>query len=145
MAGIAVALFVFMQLLGSLTVRIFVDDASVIALGRSGLCLTSWFYLFLGMIYVSRGIQNGVGDAVFAFINGIIEVTCRILLPRLLILLPGADVHVIWWTVGLTWVFSGACCLMRYLGWQRRHSNQGGSPFHRHNRKKERFSQHSMA
>ena len=73
------------------------------------------------MIYVTRGIQNGVGDALFAFINGVIEVISRIGMPRLLLLLfPAMGVYCIWWTAGLTWVISCFFCLMRFWRWQMR-------------------------
>lgn len=121
MAGIVAIMFIGMQLFGTLTVSLFVKDAEVIRLGGEGLRLTSWFYLFLGMIYVTRGIQNGVGDALFAFINGVIEVISRIGMPRLLLLLfPAMGVYCIWWTAGLTWVISCFFCLMRFWRWQMR-------------------------
>ena len=119
-AGVAAGMFAFMQLFGTWTVKAFVNDPAVIRLGGEGLRLTSCFYLFLGLIYTSRGIQNGVGDALFAFINGIIEMTARIGLPRLLLMLfPAIGVHCIWWTAGLTWVISCFFCLLRCFRWNR--------------------------
>ena len=121
-SAFSVVLFIVMQCFGSLTVSAFVKDTDVIRLGGEGLKLTSWFYLFLGLIYVTRGIQNGVGDAMFAFINGIIEVVCRIGLPYLLVyLFPAEGVSLIWWATGLTWMVSSVFCLMRYLRWRRRY------------------------
>jgi len=61
-----------------------------------------------------------VGDTLFSFINGVIEVLCRILLPMALISLPGVGVGSIWWTAGLTWAISAVACLLRYLSWSRR-------------------------
>ncbi len=121
-SAFAVLLFIGMQIFGYLTVSAFVKDPEVIRLGGRGLKLTSWFYLFLALIYVTRGIQNGVGDAMFAFINGIIEVACRIGLPYLMLsLFPAAGVLLIWWAAGITWMISSAFCLMRYLSWKRRY------------------------
>ena len=124
MAGMAAFMLVVMQLFGSYIVGAFVKDPDVIALGGSGIKLTSWFYAFLGLIYVTRGIQNGVGDALFAFINGLIEMTARIGLPVLMMRIFDLGVMVIWWTAGLTWVISALCCLGRYLSWRGRHSAQ---------------------
>ena len=116
----AILLFIVMQLFGGMIVGAFVRTPEVIQLGGRGLRLSSWFYLFLSMIYVTRGIQNGVGDAMFAFLNGVVEVICRIGLPYLLLFLfPAAGVSLIWWAAGVTWVISSAFCLMRYLRWRR--------------------------
>ena len=117
MAGIALGFFVIMQLCGHAVISIFVKDPSVIELGARGLRITSMFYLFLGLIYVTRGIQNGVGDALFSFLNGMIEMIARIGLPMLLLRLPGANVTLIWQTAGLTWMISCIFCFFRYLRW----------------------------
>ena len=109
-----------MQLHGGAIVRGFVTDQQVIDLGSAALRLTSWFYVFLGVIYMTRGVLNGVGDALFSFINGLVEMVCRILLPLLLIRLMDVGVWAIWWTAGLTWMISGAFCMLRYLSWRRK-------------------------
>ena len=118
----SVLLFFVMQGFGFLIVSAFVKDPEVILLGGRGLKLTSWFYPFLALIYVTRGIQNGVGDAMFAFMNGFIEVVCRIGLPYLMLFLfPAAGVSLIWWAAGITWTISSAFCLMRYLRWRQKY------------------------
>lgn len=116
-----VIMMVAYQLLGEGIMRLFVQDTEVIMTGAQALRLTSWFYIFLAVIYMCRGVLNGVGDAMFAFINGIVEVVCRIGLPLLFMaLLPGADKIVIWWTAGVTWAISGGSCFLRYLAWRRK-------------------------
>ena len=69
---------------------------------------------------MTRGVLNGVGDALFSFINGVVEMVFRILLPLLLIRLMDVGVWAIWWTAGLTWMISGAFCMLRYLSWRRK-------------------------
>ena len=54
------------QFFGRQIVGIFVQDEAVISIGAKGLAITSWFYFFLGMIYVARSVLNGAGDAVYA-------------------------------------------------------------------------------
>ena len=56
----------------------------------------------------------------FSFINGVIEMLCRIFLPMGLMLIPGVGVWAIWWTAGLTWAISALACLLRYLSWSRK-------------------------
>ena len=99
---------------------LFVKEAAVIELGAQALQLTSWFFIFLAVIYMSRGILNGVGDALFALINGVVEVVCRIALPLLIVLIPGVGHWSIWWTTGVTWGISGLFCLLRYVSWRKR-------------------------
>ena len=123
-AMLAMAIFsgvmlVVIQLFGPAFVAAFVSDEAVVALGGQALRLTSCFYVFLGTIYMTRGTLNGVGDTLFSFINGLIEMLCRIFLPMALLTLLGGDVKLIWWTAGLTWAISALACLLRYLSWSR--------------------------
>ncbi len=114
-----------MQLFGEQMIGIFVTDAEVIAMGGTALRLTSWFYIFLGVIYIIRGTLNGVGDALFSLINGIIEVICRIGLPYILLLIPMMGVWGIWWTAALTWLISAVFCALRYLAWRKKTVKSG--------------------
>ena len=69
---------------------------------------------------MTRGTLNGVGNALFSFINGFIEMLCRIFLPMALILFLSAGVWSIWWTAVLTWTISAVACMMRWLAWSRK-------------------------
>ena len=69
---------------GKIVVQMFVDEIQVIEYGAQALKITSCFYVFLGSIYVTRGLLNGAGDAAFAFINGIVEIFGRICFAFLL-------------------------------------------------------------
>jgi Na+-driven multidrug efflux pump len=120
MAVFSGAMLIVIQLLGPDIVRAFVSDGDVVTLGGKALRLTSWFYVFLGTIFVIRGALNGVGDTLFSFINGIIEMLCRIFLPMGLMMLLSENVWVIWWTAGLTWAVSALACLLRYVWWRRK-------------------------
>lgn len=134
MAAFSAVMLLTMQLLGGQIIRVFVTDADVVALGGSAVRLTSCFYVFLGTIYMTRGTLNGVGDALFSFINGVIEMACRILLPIALMRVAGVGVRVIWWTAGLTWMISALFCAMRYLSWRR--AKLGVGPFIRAGRRR---------
>ena len=104
-----------MQLFGTEISSWFVDDAQVIAMGSKALRITSLFYVFLGMIYVIRGILNGVGDAFFAMLNGIVEVVGRFTVPILMTSVMGIGLWGIWWSVGVVWGISGLTAWFRYL------------------------------
>lgn len=119
-AVLSALMFLLMQVWGNNLIGMFVNEADVIALGGRALKITSFFYLFLGTIYATRGVLNGIGDALFAFINGFVEIAGRIGLPVLLSAIPGVGVWAIWYTAGITWMLAGLSCVLRYLAWRRK-------------------------
>ena len=123
MIAVAGVMTLIMQLCGESLVSLFVQEKDVIALGGKALKITSLFYVFLGIIYVSRGVLNGVGDAVFSFINGIVEIAGRVGLPLLLLSLTSAGVWSIWITAGVTWLLAGLSCILRYISWRKKTGN----------------------
>lgn len=110
-----------MQFLGKPIVSIFVSDPEVIEMGAVALRITSWFYALLGMIYVVRGVLNGVGDAFFALLNGIIEVIGRFTVPIILTMIPFIGIWGIWWSVGIVWSMAGISALIRYFWYKKKH------------------------
>ena len=119
MAALSAVMLLVMHLGGRGLMRLFVHEADVIDLGSRALRITSAFYVFLGTIYMARGVLNGVGDAFFSFINGIVEMICRIGLPLLLATIPAVGVWAIWLTTGVTWMLAGISCVLRYISWYR--------------------------
>lgn len=103
------------QFFGNPITSLFVKDPEVISMGASALRITSWFYIFLGIIYVARGFLNGIGDATFALINGVTEVVGRFVVPVLLTGVAFIGVWGIWWSVGIVWFLSGLTAWLRYL------------------------------
>ena len=103
------------QIFGNGITRLFVKDSEVILMGAKALRISSWFYIFLGLIYMVRGVLNGVGDATFSLINGITEVIGRFTVPFILTAIPAIGVWGIWWSVGIVWFMSGGTAYLRYL------------------------------
>ncbi len=128
MAALAGMMTLIMLLFGESFVSLFVHEQEVIAMGSRALRITSVFYVFLGVIYITRGVLNGVGDAMFAFINGSVEITCRIGLPLLLLRLTSAGVWSVWITAGLTWLIAGFFCVLRYISWNRKQGQPAQAP-----------------
>jgi len=112
-----------MQMFGDNITSWFVSDGEVIEMGRKALQITSLFYVFLGLIYVTRGILNGVGDAFFAMLNGIVEIVGRFTVPILMTRYMGIGLWGIWWSVGIVWGISGITAWMRYLTQRSKISN----------------------
>ncbi len=109
-----------MQFGGEAIIGLFVEEAEVIRHGVTAMRVTSWFYVFLGTINITRGVLNGIGDAAFALINGVVEVIVRIILPILLTGIPLFGVRGIWWAAGMTWMISAFFCILRYFSWKRK-------------------------
>ena len=107
-------MFVCAQLFGISMVRLFVKDHEVIQFGAKALAITSCFYFPLGLIYVSRSLLNGAGDALASMINGCMEVIGRIVFPMILINIMGVGVWGIWYTTGFTWSITGIAGMRRY-------------------------------
>ena len=120
MIAVAGVMTLTMQLFGGSLVSLFVHEQDVIDLGSRALKITSIFYVFLGVIYVSRGVLNGVGDAFFSFLNGIVEIAGRVGLPLLLLHLTSVGVWSIWITAGVTWMLAGLTCILRYISWRKK-------------------------
>ena len=102
------------QFFGRQIVGIFVQDEAVISIGAKGLAITSWFYFFLGMIYVARSVLNGAGDAVYAMINGLMEVAGRVGFAIPLTMIPFIGMWGVFLTTGLTWALTGIVSMHRY-------------------------------
>ncbi|MCF0242480.1 MAG: MATE family efflux transporter [Treponema sp.] len=120
MLGFTILMFLVMQFLGKPIISIFIKDDEVMNMGAKALKITSFFYFFLGMIYLVRGVLNGVGDSFFALYNGIIEVAGRFTVPYILTILPLFEVWGIWWSVGIVWLVSGATAWFRFLGFKKK-------------------------
>ena len=116
---ISVAIFSLIMLIpgqffGEQIMGIFVQEEEVIAIGARGFAITSWFYFFLGMIYVARSVLNGAGDAIYAMINGIIEVAGRVGFAIPLTMIPFIGIWGVFLTTGFTWTVTGIVSMLRY-------------------------------
>lgn len=95
-------------------ISLFVKDEAVIAIGATAIRITSMMFMPLGLIYVTRGLLNGAGDAVYSVINGSVEIIGRIGFSNILVLIPTIGQWGIWWATGLTWVIVASASLIRY-------------------------------
>lgn len=116
----SVAMLPVMQFFGEAIVGLFVDNQTVIVMGAKALRISSLFYITLGTIYVIRGVLNGMGDSLFAVINGAVEVVGRFVVPILLTSVAAISLWGIWWSVGVVWAISGFTAWLRYMGFKRR-------------------------
>ena len=92
----------------------FVKEAEVIAIGTTGLKITSLMFFSLGLIYITRGLLNGANDTFYAMINGAIEVCGRIGFSFILVKLFPIGIWAVWLATGLTWTITGIAGFIRY-------------------------------
>ncbi len=121
MAVFTLIMLPIMQLFGAPITGLFIKDAEVIEMGAKALRITSLFYVFLGVIYVVRGVLNGVGDAFFALLNGVVEVIGRFVVPIALTTVAFIGLWGIWWSVGIVWFMSGFTAWLRYVWYKRKY------------------------
>ena len=128
MAAFSLVMIQLFRFGGEFIMKLFVSEEEVIAFGAHALKITSLFYLFLGSIYVTRGLLNGAGDAVFAFANGIVEMLGRICFAKPLTLVPKVGVWGVWLATALTWMVTGIFNISRYLqGKWKKGREEGGN------------------
>ena len=113
-------MFPVMQIAGEGIVGLFVKERPVIVMGAHAIRITSIFYVMLGFIYVVRGVLNGLGDSIFALINGIVEVIGRFVVPVILVGIPFIGLWGIWWSVGIVWSMAGITAVMRYFAYRKK-------------------------
>lgn len=94
--------------------RWFTTDEVVIAAGAQGIQIVCCFYAALGMIYVTRNVLNGSGDANFAMLSGFVEVGGRVGFALPLSMIPVIGSLSIWFTTGLTWTLTALISCIRY-------------------------------
>lgn len=111
----SILMILVMWLFGESIVRIFIDEPEVVKIGAKGLRITSMMYFGLGLIYVMRGMLNGVGDALFAMMNGVTEVIGRIGFAFMFMMIPSVGMWGVWYTNGLTWALTGLVNVFRVL------------------------------
>ena len=113
-AGFGTLMLAVFALTANYIVGFFVTDALVVEIGGKALLLSACFYVPLGFIHTTRGLLNGAGDVLFAFLNGLAEVIGRIGFAAVLVMIPGVGMWAVWLTTCLTWVLTAVMCLVRY-------------------------------
>lgn len=81
------------------------EDFEVVRYGVEGIRITSLFYSFLGLIFVTRNFLSGAGDIKIPMIMGLIEVVVRVAISVYLSNIIGF--HGIFWASALTWFATG--------------------------------------
>ena len=110
----AVVVMAIFWIFTSPIVSIFGKDHDVLKIAIDGLRITSCFYIFLGMIYPTRNVLNGAGDAMFSLFTGLVECIGRIGFAYPFTLIPFMGSYGVFYATGLTWIMNATFSLIRY-------------------------------
>lgn len=113
---LSIALIPIAYVFGPDIIGVFVKEQDVIIIGSQALRITGICYFGLALILITRATLNGCGDTAFSLINGITEVSCRIVYVLIFTGIPALGYRGIWVTTGATWVTNAVVCLIRYAG-----------------------------
>lgn len=95
-------------------VSIFGKDQTVLNIAVDGLRITCSFYIFLGMIYPTRNVLNGAGDAMFSLFTGVVECIGRVGFAYPLTLIPFLGSYGVFFATGITWFLNATFSFIRY-------------------------------
>jgi putative MATE family efflux protein len=87
------------------------EDVEVVTTGIQAIRITCFFYLAVGLIFVTRNFLSGTGDIKIPMIMGFTEVICRVLFANVLSIY--ISFYGIWWATGLTWFFTSLIGIFR--------------------------------
>lgn len=88
--------------------------ATAMPMAATGMLIESFFLIAYSGTRVTLYTLNGAGDSSFSVVNGIIEITARILFGFTLTSVPFIGVWGIWLTTGFTWIVTSATALLQY-------------------------------
>jgi putative MATE family efflux protein len=92
---------------GEYIMRLFTkkEDIDVVRYGVEGIRITSLFYSFVGLIFITRNFLSGAGDIKITMIMGLIEVVVRVIVSIHLSKIIGFQG--IFWASALNWFITG--------------------------------------
>ncbi len=100
---------------GEYLMRLFTkkEDIEVVSYGVQGIRITSFFYTFVGMIFITRNFLSGSGDIQIPMVMGLTEVICRVAFSGMIAAQIGFKG--IFWATALTWFITGIMGTLRVL------------------------------
>ncbi|MGB4659074.1 MAG: MATE family efflux transporter [Mobilitalea sp.] len=87
------------------------EDIAVVTTGIQAIRITSFFYVPVGTIFITRNFLSGTGDIHIPMIMGLCEVVCRVFFANVLSHYIGFTG--IWWATAMTWSFTSLIGLYR--------------------------------
>jgi len=103
----------FMYFGGEYIMRLFTkkEDIDVVRIGVEAISITSFFYSFVAMIFITRNFLSGTGDILIPMIMGFTEVIFRVISANILSNYIGY--RGVWWATAITWVLTAGVGIFR--------------------------------
>ncbi len=103
-------------LYGPKLIQLFVDarEVEVIAQGNDYITVVSFFYIFMGLLFVTNGVLRGSGDMAVSMVSTIISLTARVIFAYLLSAKPEIGYRGLWWSIPIGWGFGFVVSYIRY-------------------------------
>jgi len=110
----SLAVWLLILFAGRYLMKMFTDDAAVIALGYDYLLIISAFFVFNGAMNIMNGAMRGAGDTVFAMLVGLVSFWA-IRLPAAYFLSEKFGVVGVWWSVSISIAIGFIITFVYYL------------------------------
>lgn len=103
-------------LFGPKLIALFIDarETEVIIQGNDYITLVSFFYVLMGLLFVTNGVLRGSGDMTISMLSTLISLTARVIFAYYLSAKPGISYRGIWWSIPIGWAFGFAVAYIRY-------------------------------
>jgi putative MATE family efflux protein len=96
-SAVMVAVTIFMQWRAEFLIRIFTDEAEVVAVGAGFLRIISWNFLAQGIVFTCSGIFQGLGNTRPALLSSFTRIALFAPLALLLARQPGFELEHVWY------------------------------------------------
>jgi len=97
-------------------ISIFIDakEVDVITQGNDYITVVSFFYILMGLMFVTNGVLRGSGDMIVSMASTLTSLGIRIIAAYILssILMPGYKG--IWWSIPIGWALGTTIAFIRY-------------------------------
>lgn len=103
-------------LFGPKLIQLFVDAAEteVISQGNDYITVVSFFYIMLGLLFVTNGVLRGSGDMTVSMASTIVNLAVRVAAAYYLSSRPGIGFRGIWWSIPIGWCCGFIVAYIRY-------------------------------
>lgn len=115
-AACCVATTTIVLFFGPKLIALFIDarEVEVIAQGNDYITVVSFFYIIMGLLFVTNGVLRGSGDMTVSMISTIISLAARVVFAYVLSSRPGIGYRGLWWSIPIGWGFGFVVAYIRY-------------------------------
>lgn len=97
-------------------IQLFVEagEVEVIAQGNDYITVVSFFYIIMGLLFVTNGVLRGSGDMAVSMVSTIVNLVVRVAAAYYLSSKPAIGFRGIWWSIPIGWCCGFFVSYLRY-------------------------------